>query len=96
MKSWKKCQLSQILRQLQQMAKLIMWNIILKEYLLSGNLISNRLSILENKVNLKLIEHEHRLDEHEKKIDFFVRTSLPPLEGVFYNAKYPRPLYDCG
>ncbi|MBO5498030.1 MAG: virulence RhuM family protein [Bacteroidales bacterium] len=62
-------------------------NLILKKYLLSGNLTSNRLSILENRVNLKFIEHEHRLDEHQKQIDFFVRTSLPPVEGIFYDGQ---------
>ncbi len=62
-------------------------NLILKEYLLSENLTSNRLSILENRVNLKFIEHEHRLDEHQRQIDFFVRTSLPPVEGVFYDGQ---------
>ena len=27
------------------------------------------------------------LYEHSKKIDFFVRTSLPPVEGIFYNGQ---------
>ncbi len=40
-------------------------NLILKKYLLSGNLTSNRLSILENRVNLKFIEHEHRLERKQ-------------------------------
>ncbi|MCL1905285.1 MAG: hypothetical protein FWG19_04090, partial [Methanomassiliicoccaceae archaeon] len=26
---------------------------------------------------------DHRLKEAEKKIDFFVRTSLPPVQGIF-------------
>jgi hypothetical protein len=30
---------------------------------------------------------EKRLDEHEQKIEFFVRTSLPPVEGIFYNGQ---------
>lgn len=30
---------------------------------------------------------ENRLDEHDKNIDFFVRTSLPPVEGVFYDGQ---------
>ena len=30
---------------------------------------------------------ESRLDEHQKQIDFFVRTSLPPVEGLFYDGQ---------
>ena len=33
---------------------------------------------------------EHTVAEHSRKIDFFVRTSLPPVEGVFYDSQYPR------
>ena len=51
-------------------------NKILKEYLLRGFSLNHRLGIIEN-----------RLDEHEKKIDFFVRTSLPPVEGIFYDGQ---------
>lgn len=30
---------------------------------------------------------EKTVEEHEEKIIFFVRTSLPPVEGVFYNGQ---------
>ena len=30
---------------------------------------------------------EEKVAEHDKKIDFFVRTSLPPVEGIFYNGQ---------
>lgn len=45
---------------------------ILKEHLLKGYSINQRLSELEKTVAL-----------HSEKIDFFVRTSLPPVEGIF-------------
>ena len=51
-------------------------NKILKEYLYRGYCLNSRLTAIE-----------HRLDDHEKKIDFFVRTSLPPIEGIFYNGQ---------
>lgn len=51
-------------------------NKIIKEHLLRGYSVSKRLLSIEN-----------RLDEHEKKIDFFVRTSLPPVEGIFYDGQ---------
>ena len=51
-------------------------NGIIKSYLLRGYAVNQRLSALEE-----------RVAEHDKKIDFFVRTSLPPMEGVFYNGQ---------
>ena len=38
-----------------------------------------------------LKEHRQMLDSHEKKIDFFVRTSLPPVEGIFFEGQ----IYDA-
>ena len=51
-------------------------NKVLKDYLLKGYSINQRISELEQTVA-----------EHSKKIDFFVRTSLPPIEGIFYNGQ---------
>ena len=51
-------------------------NRILKEYLLKGYSVNNRLERLEQRVS-----------KTEEKIDFFVRTALPPVEGVFYNGQ---------
>ena len=58
-------------------------NYILKEYLIKGYTINHRLSTIEQKVEA----HQLLLLEHDKKIDFFVRTSLPPVEGVFYDGQ---------
>jgi hypothetical protein len=44
---------------------------ILKEYILKGYAINQRFERIEQ-----------RVAETEKKIDFFVRTALPPVEGV--------------
>ena len=51
-------------------------NGVLKEYLLKGY-----------SVNRRLTELEHTVAEHSRKIDFFVRTSLPPVEGIFYDGQ---------
>lgn len=51
-------------------------NDVLKEYLLKGYSINHRLQALEQTVA-----------EHSQKIDFFVRTALPPMEGVFYDGQ---------
>ncbi len=51
-------------------------NKVLKEYLLKGYSVNHRLD-----------ELEHTVAEHSRKIDFFVRTSLPPVEGIFYDGQ---------
>ena len=51
-------------------------NKVLKEYLLRGYAINQRIERLEQRVS-----------KTEEKIDFFVRTSLPPVEGVFYDGQ---------
>ena len=62
-------------------------NKVLKEYLLRGYSINQRLKDLEEKVDAKLVQHERQLDYLTDKVDFFVRTSLPPVEGIFYNGQ---------
>ena len=62
-------------------------NKVLKEYLLKGHAVNQRLSNLENRVNSKFLEHEQHLNRIDSKIDFFMRTSLPPVEGVFYDGQ---------
>ncbi len=42
---------------------------------------------MEDRFDRRMTEYEKRLDEHENKIDFFVRTSLSPVEGVFYDGQ---------
>ena len=61
-------------------------NKVLKDYLLKGYSINQRLKNLEEKVNTKFLQHEKQLDYLTDKVDFFVRTSLPPVEGIFYDG----------
>ncbi|GHT48796.1 DNA-binding protein [Spirochaetia bacterium] len=49
---------------------------VLKEYLLKGYAINQRFERIEQ-----------RLGEHDNKIDFFVKTALPPVEGIFYDGQ---------
>ena len=55
-------------------------NKIIKEYLLKGYCINPRLTAIER-----------RLDDHEKKIDFFIQSSLPPKQGIFFDGQ----IYDA-
>lgn len=51
-------------------------NRVLKDYLLKGYSVNHRLERLEQRVT-----------KTEEKIDFFVRTSLPPQQGIFYDGQ---------
>ena len=51
-------------------------NKVLKDYLLHGYAVNQRIERLENRVS-----------RTEEKIELFVRTSLPPMEGVFYEGQ---------
>jgi hypothetical protein len=62
-------------------------NKVLKEYLLRGYSVNQRLLHMESRIDHRLSEHDRRLDELTDKVDFFVRTSLPPVEGVFFNGQ---------
>ena len=62
-------------------------NQVLKDYLLKGYAINSRITQLEQRVDKKLLEHEQRIANNEKQIGFFVRTALPPVEGVFCDGQ---------
>ena len=62
-------------------------NSVLKEFLLKGHVMQTKLTAIEQ----TLKEHRQMLDSHEKKIDFFVHTSLPPVEGIFFDGQ----IYDA-
>jgi prophage antirepressor-like protein len=49
---------------------------VLKDYLLKGYAVNQRFERIEQRVT-----------ETEKKIDFFVRTSLLPVEGIYYDGQ---------
>lgn len=58
-------------------------NRVLKDYLLRGYAFNQRLANIEHQID----EQRAILATHEEKIDFFVRTSLPPVEGIFYDGE---------
>ena len=67
---------------------------ILKQYLLRGYSINQQLIQMEDRIDRRL-ESQHdeiqRIKEIQEKqqsqIDFFVRTSLPPVEGIFFDGQ---------
>ena len=58
-------------------------NDVLKQYLLRGYAVNTRIISLEHQVT----EQGLQLQELKNKVDFFVRSSLPPVEGIFYNGQ---------
>ena len=58
-------------------------NGVLKQYLLKGYAVNQRMFDIEQKV----VEQGLEIKELRQKIDFFVRSSLPPIEGIFYDGQ---------
>lgn len=55
--------------------------------MLKGYSINQRLNEIEQRMDNKFFQIEKTIAEHDKKIDFFVRTSLPPVEGIFFDGQ---------
>ena len=60
---------------------------VLKDYLLKGHVINQRISNLEQRVDAKFLSYDMQLTRLNEKVDFFVRTSLPPVEGIFFDEQ---------
>ena len=58
-------------------------NKVLKEYLLRGYVVNTRIAALEQHAAKQDVE----IQDLKSKVDFFVRTSLPPVEGIFYDGQ---------
>ena len=62
-------------------------NKVLKEYLLRGYSVNQRLMLMEDRIDRRLSEHDHQLLQLTEKVDFFVRSSLQPTEGIFFDGQ---------
>ena len=73
-------------------------NKVIKDYLLHGYAFNQRLLQMEQRLDARLDAHtqteqqrfmqiESTLADHQEKIDFFVRTNQPPVEGIFYDGQ---------
>ena len=56
---------------------------ILKDYLLRGYAVNPHIRYIEQRIDNKLQEHTEQIHKLQNKVDFFIRTSLPPKEGIF-------------
>ena len=63
-------------------------NRVLKEYILKGYAVNQRLIAMEDRIDRRLQEHTEQIHELQDKVDFFVRTSIPPIEQVFFEGEF--------
>ena len=69
-------------------------NQVLKEYLLRGYAVRQQLQAFQMQLDARFDEQSNRIrlleektDIHSDKIDFFIRTNLPPVEGVLFEGQ---------
>ena len=62
-------------------------NKVLKDYLLRGYAINQRIAQIEQRTDTRFESHAARISALEDKVDFFVRSSLPPVEGIFFDGQ---------
>lgn len=68
---------------------------ILKEYMLRGYAVNQRLLELEQRIDSKFLAQHDEMRQiretqtkQQEQIDFFVRTNLPPVEQVFFGGDF--------
>lgn len=62
-------------------------NKVIKDHLLRGYSVNQRLMLLEDRIDRKFSEHDRHLLMLDEKVDFFVHSSLQPKEGVFFDGQ---------
>ena len=62
-------------------------NKVLKEYLLRGYAVNQRLMQLEDRIDRHFSEYDRHFLQLDEKVDFFVRSSIQPKEGIFFNGQ---------
>ena len=63
-------------------------NRVIKDYMLKGYAVNQRLLAMEERIDKKFHTIENTLADHQEKIDFFVRTNVPPVEQVFFEGEF--------
>lgn len=70
-------------------------NSVLRKYLLEGYAVNQSMLAIQRQIDSRfelqdnrMLKIENELNEHKEKIDFFVRTNLPPVEQVFFDGDF--------
>ena len=62
-------------------------NQVLKDYMLKGYAINRQMLAMEERIGRQLQDHTLQIHDLQEKVNFFVRTSLPPHQGIFYDGQ---------
>ena len=62
-------------------------NRVLKDFIIRGYAINQQVKYLEEKMDAKFHAYDNQIADLQDKISFFVRSSLPPVEGIFYDGQ---------
>ena len=60
---------------------------VLKDYMLRGYAINQQMLAMEERIDRKINNHTEQIHDLQEKVNFFVRTSLPPHQGIFYDGQ---------
>lgn len=60
---------------------------VLKRYILQGTAIHSQLHYVKEEIDNRLNKHDQQIRTLQEKVDFFVRTNQPPVEGVFFEGQ---------
>lgn len=63
-------------------------NKVLKDYLLRGYSVYQRLIEMSDRLDRRLLEQDGKIAALRKDVDFFVRTALPPREGILFEGQF--------
>ena len=62
-------------------------NQVLKDYMLKGYAINQQMLAMEERIGRQLQDHTIQIHNLQEKVNFFVRTSPPPHQGIFYDGQ---------
>ena len=62
-------------------------NRVIKDYMLKGYAINQQMLAMEERIGRQLQDHTIQIHDLQEKVNFFVRTSLPPHQGIFYDGQ---------
>ena len=62
-------------------------NRVIKDYMLKGYAINQQMLAMEERIGKQLQDHTLQIHNLQEKVNFFVRTSLPPHQGIFYDGQ---------
>ena len=62
-------------------------NRVLKDFIIRGYAINQQVKYLKEKMDAKFHAYDNQIADLQDKISFFVRSSLPPVEGIFYDGQ---------